>query len=81
MFIKRKTRTKGLYLPNVSLSFKTLVCLTLRRTNASVMKQLLSDIARFFAKHCPMSGANIQCNSCNLKIIRKEAALAVYGGS
>ena len=34
--------------------------LTSRQTNESVVKQPSSDITRFVAGHCPMSGANIQ---------------------
>ena len=30
-----------------------------RRTTASVLKQLSSDITRFFSGHCPIPGANI----------------------
>ena len=31
-----------------------------RRTAVPVVKQLSTDIAQFFAGHCPVSGANIQ---------------------
>ena len=34
--------------------------LTSRRTTASVVKQLLSDITQFFGGLCPISGPNIQ---------------------
>ena len=45
------------------LSFKTSVTYNffsiLRQAILSVVKQLSLDITRFFAGHCPMSGANI----------------------
>ena len=47
------------------LSFKASVTyikkiLTLRLISVSVVKQLSSNITQVFARHCPMSGANIQ---------------------
>ena len=58
IFIKTKTRAVKAYAYRMLVSFKTFV-LTSRRTNVSVLKQLLLDITRLFAEHCPMSGANI----------------------
>ena len=45
------------------LSFKTSV--TSHRTAVSVWKQLSSGITLFFARHCPMSSANVQA-CCHL---------------
>ena len=63
MFIKRKTRAGKVYAYRMLPSFKTLV--TYKQffklhAGLSFMKQLLPDITRFFAGHCPMSVANIQ---------------------
>ena len=65
MLIKRKTREGKVYGYQMLLRFKTLVIykkifLTSLRTTASVLKQLLSDITRYFAEHCLLPGANIQ---------------------
>ena len=64
IFIKRKTKARKVFVNRMLLSFETSVAyknflLTSRRTTVSVVKQLLSNISRFFARHCPMSGANI----------------------
>ena len=58
MSIKRKTRARKAYAYRMLLSSKTSV--TLRPATVSVVEQLSSDITRFFAGHCPISGANIQ---------------------
>ena len=61
--MKIQTR-KGLCLPNASEFYdggklkKTI--LASHRTIMSVMKQFSLSLPRFFAGHCPMSGANIQ---------------------
>ena len=64
MFIKRKTRAGKAYAYRMLLSFKTLLTynffLSSRRSNVSVVKQLLMDATQFFAGYCPMSGATIQ---------------------
>ena len=65
MFMKRKAKAVKAYACQMLVSFKTSLTynkkiLTSRRTNASVAKQLSSDITQFFAGHCPMCGANIQ---------------------
>ena len=45
------------------LSFKTLEnFLTSHWATVSIVKQLLSELTRFFARHCPMSGDNIQAS-------------------
>ena len=64
MFIKREIRGGKTYVYRMVLSFKTSVTVdffvTSRRTPVSVVEQFSSDITWFFAKHCLMSGANIQ---------------------
>ena len=40
--------------------------LTSRRATVSVVKKSSSDITRFSAAHCPMSGANIDSHLCNI---------------
>ena len=71
MFIKIKARAGMTYVYQMPLSFKTSVSykkdfLILRRTTLSVVKQLPSDITQFFAKYCPMYGANIHACVYNL---------------
>ena len=66
MFLKRKIRAGKVYSHRMLWSLKMSVTmsffliLTSRRTTVSVVKQPLSDITRFFAGHCPVSGATIQ---------------------
>ena len=64
MFINRKTTAGKVYVYRMLLSLKTLVTykknLTASRTTLSVVKQLLSDITRFFVEHRPMPGAYSQ---------------------
>ena len=72
MFFKKTKAVKG-YTYHMLLSFKTLVnlnfFLTSSRKDVSVVRQPLSDITRHFARHCPMSAANIQaCQRCSAKI-------------
>ena len=63
MFI-RKTKAVKANAYRMLLSFKTSVTykffLTSGRATVSVVKKSSSDITRFSAAHCPMSGANIQ---------------------
>ena len=57
---KRTQSSKGLCLTNASELQLIKKKLTSRRTTVSVVKQPSPNITRFFALHCPMSGANIQ---------------------
>ena len=57
MYLKRKTIAGKSYAYRMLLSFKTL--LTSARTTVSFVKQFSLDITLFFARHCQMSGANI----------------------
>ena len=62
MFIKKLEQERSM-LTECVLSFKmfaTYKILTSRRKYVSVVKQLLSDITRFFDRHCPMSSSNTQ---------------------
>ena len=69
MFIRRKTRAAKAYACQILLSFKKSVNYkkNSRQTAVSVVKQLLSDITRSFAGHCPISGANIHIWSVKYK--------------
>ena len=74
MLTKRNARAGKTYAYGMFRSFKTPVThkknLTSRWTTVSVVKELSSDITRFFAGHSLMSGASIQvCHPEQLLII------------
>ena len=62
MFIQRKTRARRAHANQMLLIFKMSVTnnlfLTSRRTTVFLVKLHSSDISRYFAGHCPMSGVN-----------------------